>query len=254
VDGEDEVRLIGLDTPETKDPDEGVEPYGKEASNFTESVLKGEKVELEFDSGKKDQHGRLLAYVYPMGEEMFNEDLLKQGYAQVYTVSPNDKYEDKFGAAQDEARKGDLGIWGLPKDEQCQLANHGNGIGEGSPGCQKKEAAPAPSEDLYDCSDFSTQAEAQGFLLPGDPYNLDPDGDGVACEGAGGGTASPSASPSPSPNPSPNRDYNAPNPNAPGNAPSTASPGAGGGSCPQGGHWVGPYGPGDGDGDGCAGE
>lgn len=34
----------------------------------------------------------------------------------------------------------------------------------------------------YDCSDFSTQAEAQEHLLPGDPYNLDGDGDGVACE------------------------------------------------------------------------
>ena len=34
----------------------------------------------------------------------------------------------------------------------------------------------------YDCSNFSNQAEAQGYLLPGDPYNLDGDGDGVACE------------------------------------------------------------------------
>lgn len=34
----------------------------------------------------------------------------------------------------------------------------------------------------YDCADFSTQANAQQYLLPGDPYNLDGDGDGVACE------------------------------------------------------------------------
>jgi hypothetical protein len=34
----------------------------------------------------------------------------------------------------------------------------------------------------YDCSDFGTQAEAEEYLLPGDPYNLDADGDGVACE------------------------------------------------------------------------
>ena len=54
----------------------------------------------------------------------------------------------------------------------------------------------------YDCSDFSTQAEAQQYLLPGDPYRLDGDGDGVACEslpcpcsagggGGGGGTSQP---------------------------------------------------------------
>ena len=58
----------------------------------------------------------------------------------------------------------------------------------------------AASQD-YDCSDFSTQAQAQRYLLPGDPYRLDGDGDGVACEslpcpcstatGGGGGTTKP---------------------------------------------------------------
>ena len=46
-------------------------------------------------------------------------------------------------------------------------------------------AIPAPPAALaidYDCSDFSSQAQAQGYLLPGDPYNLDGDNDGVACE------------------------------------------------------------------------
>lgn len=51
----------------------------------------------------------------------------------------------------------------------------------------------------YDCADFANQAEAEEYLLPGDPYNLDADNDGIACEdlpcpcsstpgqGAGGG-------------------------------------------------------------------
>jgi hypothetical protein len=34
----------------------------------------------------------------------------------------------------------------------------------------------------YDCADFATQEEAQEYLLPGDPYGLDADNDGVACE------------------------------------------------------------------------
>jgi hypothetical protein len=59
------------------------------------------------------------------------------------------------------------------------------------------------------------------------------------------------SSPSASPDPSPNRNNNAPRRDAPGNA---RSSGGGGGSCPQGGHWVGIDGPGDGDSDGCAGE
>ena len=47
-------------------------------------------------------------------------------------------------------------------------------------------AAPvvAFAED-YDCSDFATQREAQSVYenaSPGDPYRLDRDRDGVACE------------------------------------------------------------------------
>ena len=42
--------------------------------------------------------------------------------------------------------------------------------------------APSASARDYDCSDFSTQAQAQKFLLAGDPHRLDSDGDGVACE------------------------------------------------------------------------
>ena len=57
----------------------------------------------------------------------------------------------------------------------------------------------------FDCADFSTQAEAQQYLLPGDPYNLDGDDDGVACEvlpcpcstGGGSGGGAPPAPPAP---------------------------------------------------------
>jgi hypothetical protein len=39
----------------------------------------------------------------------------------------------------------------------------------------------APARD-YDCDDFESQEEAQLYLAPGDPYGLDEDGNGVACE------------------------------------------------------------------------
>jgi hypothetical protein len=65
-----------------------------------------------------------------------------------------------------------------------------------------------PSSALadYDCADFATQEEAQKQLLPGDPYNLDGDGDGIACEelpsgGGGGGGGGGSAHPAPPPPP-----------------------------------------------------
>ena len=58
------VRLIGVDTPETVHPNKPVKAYGKEASNFTKNLLLGESVYLRYDVERIDQYGRLLAYLY----------------------------------------------------------------------------------------------------------------------------------------------------------------------------------------------
>ncbi len=50
-------------------------------------------------------------------------------------------------------------------------------------------APAALAQTDYDCADFATQEEAQQFLLAGDPYLLDADNDGMACDNlAMGGT------------------------------------------------------------------
>ena len=99
---------------------------------------------------KRDQYGRALAYVQISGQsETFNETLLNQGYAQLYIVPPNDRYEVTFSQAQDQARQAQRGIWGLPKEQQCELADRGNGIGEGSPGCQGQTPTPAPESQAW---------------------------------------------------------------------------------------------------------
>lgn len=63
--------------------------------------------------------------------------------------------------------------------------------------------APSSAAALdYDCADFATQEEAQEYLLPGDPYNLDGDDDGIACEDLpsdGGGNGGGSMNPPPPP-------------------------------------------------------
>lgn len=141
VDDIDEVRLIGVDTPETKAPDCDVQPYGPETLQFITDELKGEEVELEFDEEREDRYDRLLAYVY-IDDEMFNEKLLEEGYAQVYTVSPNEKYEDRFEEAQAEAQDAESGIWGLSTSEQDQLADRDNGIGGEE--CAQEETTTLP--------------------------------------------------------------------------------------------------------------
>ncbi|GFN21876.1 thermonuclease family protein [Thermanaeromonas sp. C210] len=117
---EERVRFIGVNTPESRGK---VEPYGKEASAYTEKRLRGRTVYLEMDAGERDKYGRLLAYVWlerprdasedEVRAKMFNAELLLEGYAQVMTVPPNVKYSSLFVEFQREARDKGKGLWGL---------------------------------------------------------------------------------------------------------------------------------------------
>ncbi len=199
VGGIADVRLIGMDTPETYG---GTEPYGQKASAFTTQRLEGRQVALEFDVERIDPYGRVLAYVYLPEGTMFNEVLLREGYAQVATFPPNVKYTERFLDAQREARAEGAGLWGLSDNKLCQLADRGNGIGGGCAAESTPTATPSPSFQDRDCADFDSQAEAQEVLDddPSDPNGLDGDYDGVACEDLpSGSSASPTASPSASP-------------------------------------------------------
>jgi hypothetical protein len=102
--------------------------------------LDGEEVRLKLDVQKIDPYGRLLAYVYLPDGEMFNETLLRQGYAQVATFPPNVKYQERFLKAQREVREANRGLWRLSAEQLCRQTDRDNGIGGGD--------APAPSLNL----------------------------------------------------------------------------------------------------------
>jgi micrococcal nuclease len=61
---------------------------------------------------------------------MFNETLLREGYAQVATFPPNTRYLNRFEEVQKEAREDGRGIWRLSEDELCRLRDRENGIGD----------------------------------------------------------------------------------------------------------------------------
>jgi len=105
-----DVRLIGIDTPETVKPGEPVECFGPEASAYTERQLEGRTVRLEFDVERLDPFDRTLAYVW-VGDDLFNETLVRQGYALVTTFPPNVMYVERFHDAQRLAREEGLGLW-----------------------------------------------------------------------------------------------------------------------------------------------
>lgn len=113
VSGVGKVRLIGVDTPETKHPKKPVEYFGREASRFTAKLVEGKRVRLEYDWQRVDRYGRTLAYVYLADGTFVNAEIVKQGYGYAYTKYPF-KYLEEFRALEREAREAARGLWARP--------------------------------------------------------------------------------------------------------------------------------------------
>ena len=107
----EKVRYIGINTPETKHPQKGVERYGEEAAKANWMLVVGKTVRLEFDVQQRDRYGRLLAYVFLKDGTFVNAWLVENGYAVVMTIPPNVKHQELFLRLQREAREEGRGLW-----------------------------------------------------------------------------------------------------------------------------------------------
>jgi micrococcal nuclease len=108
------VRLLGIDTPETVDPDRPVECHGPEASALTHQLLPpATAITLQRDEEARDRYGRLLAYVFRADDGLFvNEAIVAAGEAELLSIAPNDAYADRLAAAAEAARSAGAGLWG----------------------------------------------------------------------------------------------------------------------------------------------
>lgn len=107
------VRFLAIDTPETKHPTKGVEPYGKEASEYTcEKVTNAKKIELEYDenSDKEDKYGRLLAWIWVDGN-LLQKELITNGLAKVAYLYDDYKYTSELQELEKIAQKNETGLW-----------------------------------------------------------------------------------------------------------------------------------------------
>jgi len=109
------VRLIGIDTPESVARNRPNQCYGAEAGAYLKSLLpEGTAVTLILDEEPRDQYDRLLAYVIRSHDDLFiNLDLVEQGYAGTLSYPPNTHYEGLLDAAAARAMLADLGLWGV---------------------------------------------------------------------------------------------------------------------------------------------
>jgi micrococcal nuclease len=115
IGGRDErVRMVGIDTPETKRPDTPVECFGPEATAYTAGMLPpGTEVRIERDVVGRDDYGRLLGYVHLAGTSgaFVNLEVVRNGFALPLTIAPNDTYAAEFAAAARQAEARDVGLW-----------------------------------------------------------------------------------------------------------------------------------------------
>lgn len=107
------VRLLGIDTPETKDPRKPVQCFGHEASEHTAQLLpRGTIIRLEHDLEERDIYNRLLAYVWRSSDGLFvNLDLVAQGYADILSIAPNTAHADELRTAMTAAKNAPRGLW-----------------------------------------------------------------------------------------------------------------------------------------------
>ncbi len=113
--GDERLRYIGMDTPETVKPGSPVEWMGREASAANRALVEGRTVVLEKDVSETDHYGRLLRYVWLPADgnwRLVNLELVRDGYARVSTYPPDVRYAALYLAAQVDAREHDRGLWG----------------------------------------------------------------------------------------------------------------------------------------------
>lgn len=110
IEGGERVRYIGIDAPETVEPQKPVECFGPEASNKNKELVEGKTVRLEKDMTDRDKYNRLLRYVY-VGENLINTELVQLGFARAWAYPPDVKYQNEINAAEQTAKKIKSGLW-----------------------------------------------------------------------------------------------------------------------------------------------
>lgn len=107
----EDVRYIGVDTPETVKPDTPVQCFGPRASSFNHHLVEGRWVRLVFGVERRDVYGRLLAYAH-LGHRFVNASLVRRGLARSLTIPPNDRFAPLFRHLELRAARVGRGLWG----------------------------------------------------------------------------------------------------------------------------------------------
>ncbi len=177
------IRLACIDAPETS------QPWGKAATERLQQLLPpGQAVQIR--QIERDRYGRTVAEVFAGNSTSVNLQMVSEGVAVTYR-----KYlhncaitKDRYLQAEAIALQQHLGLWSQANPQMPwnfrQAQRSGQPSTTTTPRPNARPSTAKPSKHDYDCKDFRTQREAQAVLDadPSDPYRLDRDKDGKACE------------------------------------------------------------------------
>lgn len=113
--GGERIRLIGLDTPELKDPRETAAAMARKSRDFLKDLAEGKHIRLEYGRERTDSYGRTLAYLYLKNGTLINAEIVRQGYGAVYKFFPF-QYLDEFLFYEKGAREAGRGLWPVDPD------------------------------------------------------------------------------------------------------------------------------------------
>jgi len=105
------IRFIGVGVPFIAHPTRGPEPYASVVLDMNRSLVDGKWIRLAFDTQPRDEHGRLLAYVW-VDQVFVNAALLYRGYAEAEHTTVNTRYATYFQSLEANARRERRGLWG----------------------------------------------------------------------------------------------------------------------------------------------
>ncbi|MDQ3502920.1 MAG: thermonuclease family protein [Actinomycetota bacterium] len=187
------VRLLEIDTPETKQPGTPVQCYGPEASARLAALAPvGTRVYVVADRERTDQYGRDLLYLWDAQGASINLSLVDGGFAKAVLYAPNDRYITVLRAAESAAKTAGRGLWGACPGPAAAPAP-ASAVTRRAPApvvpapaaargncdpAYPSVCIPPPLPDL-DCGEIPHRRFA---VLAPDPHGFDGNSDGVGCE------------------------------------------------------------------------
>lgn len=112
-----EVRLVGIQAPKLPLGRSGFEPWplSDEAKAFLSDLVLGKQVRLSYGGRRRDRYDRALAHIHLVdGDNWAQEELLREGFARVYSFADNRACVAELLAFEQASRAISAGIWNDP--------------------------------------------------------------------------------------------------------------------------------------------